>query len=238
MATPVSDERVRFPVLLSQWLTVTFVHWPVEPAAVQALLPPGLTVDRYADQAWLTLAPFRMVDVGPPGPAALRRLSFAETNFRTYVRAPNRQDGIYFLTITAVSALMTVGARITAGIPYRLGDLSVVEHDGMVSYGGARRDGSCSYRVDVRPRQPLLEPTPLDVWLTGRWRAYSWHLGRLLETPVEHEPWPLSAATLEGLHETIAASFGLPGAAADRVVHFSEGVRHVRLGASRRVRPV
>jgi uncharacterized protein YqjF (DUF2071 family) len=42
MATRVSDERVRFPVLLSQWLAVTFVHWPVEPAAVQALLPPGL----------------------------------------------------------------------------------------------------------------------------------------------------------------------------------------------------
>lgn len=236
MATAASDERVRIPVLLSQWLTVTFVHWPVEPALVQAILPPGLVVDRYDDRAWLTLAPFRMADVGPPGPAALRRLAFAETNFRTYVRAPNGRDGIYFLQIEAVSALMTIGARLATGIRYELGDLSVVEHGGKVSYGGALRDGSCSYRVDVRPGQPLAAPSPMDVWLTGRWRAYSRHLGRLLETPVEHEPWPLSAATLDGMHETLTARIGLPGASEDRVVHFSEGVRHVRIGVSRIVR--
>jgi uncharacterized protein YqjF (DUF2071 family) len=236
MASAESDERVRFPVLRSQWLTITFVHLPVEPAVVQALLPPGLAVDQWDDRAWLTLAPFRMVDVGPPGPAALRRLAFAETNFRTYVRAPNGRDGIYFFRIEAVSALMTYGARLVAGIPYRLGDLSVVEQAGLVSYGGALRDGSCSYRIDVRPGQRLAEPAPLDVWLTGRWRAYSWHLGRLLETPVEHEPWPLSSATVEGMHETLSASFGLPVARTDHVVHFSQGVRDVRLGVSRRLR--
>jgi uncharacterized protein len=236
MAGSKSDERVRFPVLLSQWLTVTFVHWPVEPSIVQALLPPGLTVDQWDDRAWLTLAPFRMVEVGPPGPPALRRLAFAETNFRTYVRASNGRDGIYFFRIEAVSALMTCGSRLAAGIPYRLGDLSVVEQAGMVSYGGALRDGSGSYRIDVRPGRRLLEPAPLDVWLTGRWRAYSWHLGRLLETPVEHEPWPLSAATVEGMHETLSASFGLPVARTDHVVHFSEGVSEVRLGFSRRLR--
>jgi uncharacterized protein YqjF (DUF2071 family) len=233
----VGREDVRFPVLLSQWLTVTFVHWPVSAEVVQALLPAGLVVDRWDDQAWLTLVPFRMVNVGPPGPAALRRLNFAETNFRTYVRAPNGREGIYFFAISAVSALMTFSARVAAGIPYRLGDLSVVSEAGVVSYGGARRDGSGAYRLDVRPGPRVVTPTPLDVWLTARWRAYSWHLGRLLETPVSHEPWPLSSATVEGLHETVATSFGLPAArTADGVAHFSEGVRKVRLGASRRVR--
>jgi len=236
MVGPAPGEHVRFPVLRSQWQTVTFVHWPVSPGVVQALLPAGLVVDRWDDHAWLTLAPFRMVDVGPPGPAALRRLTFAETNFRTYVRAGNGREGIYFFAIEAVSALMTISARVAAGIPYRLGDLSVVSDAGIVSYGGARRDGSGAYRLTVRPG-PRLVATPLDIWLTARWRAYSWHLGRLLETPVSHEPWPLSSATVEGLHETIATSFGLPAASAtDGVVHFSEGVREVRLGFSRRVR--
>jgi uncharacterized protein YqjF (DUF2071 family) len=235
MASAESDERVRFPVLLQKWLTITFVHWPVEPAVVQALLPPGLTVDTWEGQAWLTLAPFRMVDVGPPGPAALRRVAFAETNFRTYVRAPSGRDGIYFFRIEAVSVLMTFGARVAAGIPYRLGDLSVVEQAGLVSYGGALRDGSCSYRLDVRPGQQL-DPAPRDVWLTGRWRAYSWHLGRLLETPVPHEPWPLSSATIEGFNETLSASLGLQVARTDHVVHFSRGVRDVRLGFGRRIR--
>ena len=112
---------------------------------------------------------------------------------RTYVRAPDGRAGIYFFAIEAVSALMTISARVAAGIPYRLGNLSVVSDAGVVSYGGSRRDGSGAYRLDVRPGPPIVEPTPLDVWLTARWRAYSWHLGRLLETPVSHEPWPLSA---------------------------------------------
>jgi uncharacterized protein len=237
MAGSLSDECVRFPILRSQWLSVTFVHWPVSPAVVQPLLPRGLVVDQWDGQAWLTLAPFRMVAVGPPGPAALRRLTFAETNFRTYVRAANGRVGIYFFAIEAVSALMTLSARVAAGIPYRLGDLSVVSDDGLVSYGGARRDGSGAYRLSVRPGPRLVSAAPLDVWLTARWRAYSWHLGRLLETPVDHEPWPLSSATVEGLHETLAASLGLPGArTTDGVVHFSEGVRSVRVGFSRRVR--
>jgi uncharacterized protein len=203
---------------------------------VQPLLPAGLIVDEWDGQAWLTLAPFRMVDVGPPGPAVLRRLTFAETNFRTYVRAPNGRAGIYFLAISAVSALMTLSARVAAGIPYRLGDLSVVSHAGVVSYGGARRDGTGAYRLTVRPGAQLVEPAPLDVWLTARWRAYSWHLGRLLETPVSHEPWQLSRAVVEGLHETLSTSLGLPAARTpDAVVHFSEGVGDVRVGASRRV---
>ena len=237
MPGAVSDEAVRVPILLSKWLTVTFVHWPVAPVVVQALLPAGLVVDRWDDEAWLTLAPFRMVDVGPPGPAALRRLTFPETNFRTYVRAPDGRAGIYFFAIEAVSALMTISARVAAGIPYRLGNLSVVSDAGVVSYGGARRDGSGAYRLDVRPGPPIVEPTPLDVWLTARWRAYSWHLGRLLETPVWHEPWPLSSATVEGLRETLSTSLGLPAArTTDAVVHFSDGVRDVRIGASRRAR--
>ena len=172
-----------------------------------------------------------------PDPAALRRLTFAETNFRTYVRAPDGRAGIYFFAIEAVSALMTISARVAAGIPYRLGNLSVVSDAGVVSYGGARRDGSGAYRLDVRPGPPIVEPTPLDVWLTARWRAYSWHLGRLLETPVWHEPWPLSSATVEGLRETLSTSLGLPAArTTDAVVHFSDGVRDVRIGASRRAR--
>jgi uncharacterized protein len=235
MTADEAAESVGVAVLASEWLTVTFLHWPVAATALQRLLPAGLTVDEYDGQAWLSLIPFRMSSVGPPGPAALRRLAFAETNLRTYVRAPNGRAGIYFLRIEAASALMTIAARSVTGVGYRLGDLSVVQNDGIVSYGGALRDGSCAYRLDIRRGRRLLDPSPLDLWLTTRWRAYSRHLGMLLETPVEHEPWPLSAATVVELHETMSESFGLPGPGAEPLVHFSDGVRRVRVGVSRRL---
>ncbi|MDT7789197.1 MAG: uncharacterized protein QOF58_7616, partial [Pseudonocardiales bacterium] len=111
MAALAPEEQVRVPVLVADWLSAAFVHWPVDAAAVQAMLPPGLTVDLYDGQAWLTITPLRMADVGAPYLGALPRLTFAETNFRTYVRAANERDGIYFLRIEAASALFTTAAR-------------------------------------------------------------------------------------------------------------------------------
>jgi len=233
MASRVPDEDVRLPVLVSDWRRVTFVHWPIDPAVVQARLPTHLLVDTFAGSAWLTLTPMVMARVGPPAPAQWRPLNFAETNLRTYVRAPNGRDGIYFLRILAASAAMTACARLATGIPYRHGDLSVVEHRGTISYGGALKSGRGSYRVDVRPTKPVLEPSPLDVWLTGRWRAYSRHLGALLETPIQHDPWPLQGATGDLLFEQLSESLGVPGPDGATIVHYCEGVANTRVGASR-----
>ncbi|MGW0083642.1 DUF2071 domain-containing protein [Streptomyces sp. NPDC003393] len=73
--------------------------------------------------------------------------------------------------------------------------------------------------------------------MTSRRRACTRRLDVLWETPVEHEPWPLAAATMEVLEETLIASAGLPAPSGGPVVHFSEGVRDVRLGASRLCAP-
>ncbi|WP_063766903.1 DUF2071 domain-containing protein [Streptomyces sp. NRRL S-813] len=51
------------------------------------------------------------------------------------------------------------------------------------------------------------------------------------------EAWPSAAATVEALEETLTASAGLPAPSGGRVVHFSEGIGHVRLGASRPCAP-
>jgi uncharacterized protein YqjF (DUF2071 family) len=46
--------------MTQRWELLTFLHWPYEPRLVQALLPPGLTVETYDGQAWVGLVPFRM----------------------------------------------------------------------------------------------------------------------------------------------------------------------------------
>jgi uncharacterized protein YqjF (DUF2071 family) len=49
----------------------------------------------------------------------------------------------------------------------------------------------------LRPGDPI-QPSDRDIWLTGRWRAYTRRFGILFETPVEHEPWPLVLAAADG----------------------------------------
>ncbi|PWI10518.1 hypothetical protein DIZ27_11035 [Streptomyces sp. NWU339] len=232
-----AEQRVRLPALRAGWLTQTFVHWPFRPEAVQALLPEELVVDEYDGAAWVGLTPFVMADVRLPGvPAALIGLpTFAETNLRTYVRHRDGRDGLWFLSIEVAFPLMLVARAI--GAPYNPGSLSVSTDGDAVAYSGTRGNRDASYRVLVRRGEPV-EPTERDVWLTSRWRAYTRRLGMLWETPVEHEPWPLAGAAVDVLEETLTTAADLGEAPlGEPVVHFSEGVRHVRLGLPRPCAP-
>ncbi|WP_037673001.1 YqjF family protein [Streptomyces griseus] len=220
------------PALRAGWLTQTFVHWPFRPDDVQALLPDGLVVDEYEGAAWVSLTPFVMADVRPPGvPATLPGVpTFAETNLRTYVRRRDGRDGLWFLSLEVAWPPMLAARAV--GAPYNPGALSVTRSGDTVSYAGSRWAGEASYRLVVRPGLPI-RPAERDVWLTSRWRAYTRRLGVLWEIPVEHEPWPLAEADVEVLEETLTGAAGLPAPLGEPVVHFSEGVRHVRLGVSR-----
>ncbi|NMI01674.1 DUF2071 domain-containing protein [Pseudonocardia sp. K10HN5] len=226
------DVRAWPPVLEAAWLKLTFVHWPFRPADVQRLLPRGLLVDEFDDMAWVSLTPLLMAGVRPAGVSvAPRSTTFPETNLRTYVRRPDGRDGVWLLSLEVASAVMLT-ARYAVGAPYHLGDLSVSEHGGALVYAGARRGGEPSYHLVIRPGERI-QPSDRDIWLTSRWRGYTRRFGILFETPVEHEPWPLSTGVIEQFSETLANSVGLPAPAGEPVVPFSEGVRNVRLGASR-----
>nr|WP_051790409.1 DUF2071 domain-containing protein [Streptomyces sp. NRRL S-1022] len=220
------------PELRADWLTQTFVHWAYPPALIQPLLPRGLTVDTYDGSAWVSLTPFVMAGVRPPGsPAALP--PFAETNLRTYVRGPDGGQGLWFLSIEVASPVMLAARAV--GVPYHVGRLELARRDGVVAYSGARRGSGPRYRLSVRPGEAI-RPSRRDVWLTSRWRAFTRRLGALWETPVEHAPWPLREARLDALSETVTLVAGLPPPVTEPVVHFSDGVRNVRLGFSHPVR--
>jgi uncharacterized protein YqjF (DUF2071 family) len=227
-----AEQRVRVPALRAGWLFQTFVHWSFPPEAVQALLPAELVVDEYEGAAWVGFTPFVMANVRPPGvPAAVPGLpTFAETNLRTYVRHRNGRDGLWFLSIDVACPLMLAARAI--GAPYNPGTLSVCRSGDTLSYAGSRWTGGASYQLVVRPGDKVT-PTDRDVWLTSRWRAYTRRFGMLWETPVEHEPWPLADAAVDVLEETLTTAAGLPAPLGEPLVHFSEGVRHVRLGPSR-----
>ncbi|MGK5637530.1 YqjF family protein [Streptomyces sp. URMC 126] len=230
MVSPTPEERVTRPCLTAGWVCQTFLHWRYEPRVVQALLPPGVVVDTFDGAAWVGLTPFVMASVrqlGLPRP----RWTFPETNLRTYVRLGGR-PGLWFLSLE-VTAPPLLAAR-GLGIPYHLARLRRRSDGPVVRYAGERYGGGPSYRLAVRPGDPLAAG-PLDTWLTARWRAYSRGSGVLWETPVEHEPWRLRAARVEEVRQTLTASAGLPPPEEPPLAHFSPGVRDVRLAFPRPV---
>ena len=226
------------PAVRQKWRLMTFLHWPYEPDDIRPLLPAGLEPDLFDGRAWVSLTPFLVQDFQvldlPPVPILS---TFPETNVRTYVRAADGLDGLWFLGLEVDSIATTVGARLGLGVPYNLAHMSVDDGGDRIRYRSRRRPGDGpGHDIEVVPGQPFEdgELGPLDHWLTGRWRAYSEHAGHLLCVAVEHEPWPLVRADVPALEEDLLTSAGLPAPTGPPVVHWSTGV-DAALGNSRRI---
>ncbi|KAA1428650.1 YqjF family protein [Nocardioides antri] len=247
MVSITAEQHVSVPVLRASWLDMTLVHWPVPPDRVQRLLPAGLRIDEFDGTAWVGWTPFVMAKMRPlavpdlsfgsssvPGPRKVSRMrdlsSTAETNLRTYVRGPDGRDGVWFLSLDIGNPVLAAVLRGAVGAPYHYARLTVQRQGDTITYAGSRVGASQSYRLQTRPGASIHEPSGLEVWLSGRWRAYTKHLGRLLVTPVEHEPWPLRAASLDLAEENLTDAVGLSGLSDPPLVHFSDGVHKVRLG--------
>jgi uncharacterized protein YqjF (DUF2071 family) len=230
------DSDLRVPLLRQAWLTVTFVHWRYDPSVLQAVLPPGLTVDERDGAAWVSMIPLRMRDVRLAGAPAVPGLSaFPETNLRTYVRGPDGRQGVWFYSLDAASTWITVGARLLLGAPYYRSRLKIASGSA-IRYSGTRPGRRpAGYQLDAQAGSDI-QPGDLDLWLTHRWRAYTRYAGLLLEVPVRHEPWPLRSVTVGTLEESLTAAAGLPAPAAPALAHYSDGVTGVAFGVVRPLR--
>ncbi|MEV0714580.1 DUF2071 domain-containing protein [Asanoa sp. NPDC050611] len=231
--SPVVDR----PVMFQTWRDLTFLHWRYPAQVVQDVLPPGLTVDTHDGAAWVGLVPFVMSGVRAPYVPALPWLSrFPETNVRTYVRGPDGRTGIWFCSLDADRLAPVVVARLTYALPYHWARMAVSVDGPRHSYRSRRHqhpDQRCSATVHVG--QPIPEPTPLDTFLTARFRLYSVWRGGIVAADAQHGPWPLRRAELEHLDENLVEAGGLPAPTGDPLVHASAGVL-VRVSGWRRVR--
>ena len=234
MAGQQPEETVEAPVSQQGWKSMTFLHWSYEPHHVRALLPEGFEVDTWDGKAWVSLTPFlmtgfRLANLPSAGPLS----TFPETNTRTYVRGPDGRDGLWFFSLEADSLPTVVGASTVYGVPYQWAEMSVDE-GAKVRYRSRRRAGRpVGHDITVEVGAPLDEVDELDHWLTGRWRAYTWHGDRPAVVPVQHSPWRLYEATLVELEESLLEAAGLPQPADPPRLQYSPGVDDVRLGLIR-----
>lgn len=234
MAGRQSEESVARPVTRHAWCSMTFLHWSFDPERLAPFVPAPFEVDTWDGRAWVSLTAFVMTRfrVGPLPPVP-RLSTFPETNLRTYVRGPDGLDGIWFFSLEADILPLVVGASTLYGVPYKWADMEVVEGE-TIRYRSRRRFGPpVGHDITVRVGADC-ESTPLDDWLTGRWRAYSTVRGRPAVAPVDHPPWPLAEVTVLDLEQSLFAAAGLPAPEEPPRARYSSGV-DVRLGLLRRL---
>ncbi len=236
---PVCDTPVKRAAMVHWWDELTFVHWPFEPAAVQRLLPEGLTVETFDGTAWVGLVPF-FLRVGFPGVSSLPWASrFAETNVRTYVRSRDRTSGIWFFSLDAARLGAVLVARSTYRLPYFWSKMAIERSGSTISYRCRRRwpgsrDTASDVVVEIGERFEAEELTELDHFLTARWALFSAPRSGLRHALAFHDPWPLHRCSTVRLHDELVMAAGLPEPQGEPLVHYSPSVE-VRIGWPARI---
>jgi uncharacterized protein YqjF (DUF2071 family) len=229
-SAPPADGAAR--LLRMRWESLTYLHWDVDPGAVQALLPDGLRPDLIDGRAWVGLIPFRMAGIRLAGPGIpLPFSTFAETNVRTYVIGPDGGRGVYFHSLDVPALAPTLVARLGFRLPYCTSTMRISERGDRIGYLARRRwplapgrSGAASSRVIVRigARLAPAEVTELDALLSAQWALYTGtRSGAVFKVDVRHEPWRLRAARVEVLDDELVgvAGYDLGGRAPVHVRH-------------------
>src|SRR4029453_6250612 len=133
------------PTMHHTWASLSFLHWPYDPEALQPLLPPGLVADTIAGSGYIGLILFHLT-ARPAWPPAVPWLcSFAETNVRTYVRDSADRPGILFLSLDAARLGAVAVARASPWrLPYHWAAMQVRRDGDLVAYACRRRWPGCA----------------------------------------------------------------------------------------------
>lgn len=234
-----APQPIRRPVMVHRWEDVAFLHWPCDPKRIQQLLPKDVEVDTFGGTGWVGIVAFRLT-IAAPGPIPLACVSTCpEINVRTYVRGPDGGVGIWFFSLEAARLAAVVGARGTYGLPYMWASMRMARSSRVVRFASRRRrpyPSAASAELVLRLGDAI-DPealSPLERFLTARWRLYSPYRGGVGATQVEHEPWPLVRARPVVVRETLLEAAGLGSPSGDPLAHFSVGVE-ARFGPRRQI---
>lgn len=223
------------------WYDLAYIHYRYKVEEVARILPPCLEVDVCDGSAWVGLIPFSMRGIGVPGLPGVPYLgSFPEVNVRTYVRR-NGVPGVWFCSLDINRLLPTIVARTTYTLPYCFGKATHRKVDDELHTSVVRRwpRGSAETKIHLKILEPIVEPSPLEIFLSARWGLYTTTRGGALRyAPISHERWPLQRAKIISLDDSLvqAAGFDSPRAElnGEPNVMFSRGVK-VRVGLPKRV---
>ncbi|MGW0582893.1 YqjF family protein, partial [Streptomyces sp. NPDC002920] len=204
--TPDAPGDVTFPLLTQRWLDLCFLHWPFAPGTVAPLLPAGTVPDTHEGVTYVGLVAFRMHRVGwlrLPGVPYLG--SFPETNVRLYSVDGHGRRGVVFRSMDASRLIPVAMGRAAFRLPYLWARMRVRRTGaGTVAYTSTRRwpgpRGAYS-RIEVRPGEPIGEPTALEHFLTARWGMHNAFFGGAAYLPNDHPRWPLHRAELLSCEE-------------------------------------
>jgi uncharacterized protein YqjF (DUF2071 family) len=191
-----ASQRGRIHAASQTWTSLLFAHYRADPDALASLLPPGVALDLYDGEAWITISPFRVVlRPLPDVPWPMPTVSFLEVNVRTYARVAG-EPGIVFFTLDATSRIAVWGARRLYRLPYRSAHGALRREGPYLRFTTERRASATRFSAVYRPvgAPRYADPGSLEQFLVERYRLYARDCGGLVSADIHHRPWLIASA--------------------------------------------
>jgi uncharacterized protein YqjF (DUF2071 family) len=213
-------------IMTQSWHDLLFAHWPVSERELRELVPDGLDVDLFDNQAWVGVVPFRLTNVAPRLTPNIPFVSaFNELNVRTYVTRGGK-PGVYFFSLDADSQLAVSVARSMFHLPYYVAQIALHANGNHIRYASLRTADDARAELDVtyRPAGPMFEALPgtLEYFLTERYCLYTVDEEfKAYRLEIHHPPWPLQRAEAEIGVNTMADAAGIRLPSMRPLLHFA-----------------
>ncbi len=213
--------------LRQTWRDLLFMHWPLPPQRLRALVPPPFELDTFDGDAWLAVVPFAATGVRarclPPIPGWA---SMLELNVRTYTAG----GGVLFLSLDCSSLAAVYGARLIYHLPYFHARMALHDDGGWRCYECRRTHRGAApaeFRARYRPAGGVYAARPgtLEHWLTERYKLVTTDTrGRPIVGHIAHPPWPLQPAEAVIELNSMAAAAGVTLPDSPPLLHFARRV--------------
>jgi uncharacterized protein YqjF (DUF2071 family) len=203
------------PLAVTDWRDAVFLHFAVDPAALQPQVP--FALDTWEGSAYVSVVAFlqrnfRLAAGGPLGAlATLPVATYRFCNLRTYVRAGDT-PGVFFIVEWIANLPSVVLARTVYGLPYRF-VRSRYDHDrgrglftGTVLSSGLEL--AVHARVDYTATGAPGEPGGIDAFCLERYVAFTSARRRPLTFRIWHPAWTQHRVEAEILSDALLRSTG------------------------------
>jgi len=217
-------------IMTQRWNDLLFLHYPVAPETLRPLVPDVLTLDTYQQRAWVSITPFWINHVRPPGVPSLPWFSqFPEINVRTYVSRDGK-PGVYFFSLDAGNLSAVWGARVFYRLPYWQASMKVKGRGGpKIEYSSKREHGPkpAELRCSYGPTSPAFHAHPGSVehFLAERYCLYTYNRKRLYRAEIHHLPWELQEAEVEVAENSMAQPAGISLPRQPEMVRFARDLK-------------
>ncbi len=203
--------------LTAEWRKLIMAQYEVNPATLSPWLPPGVELDLYQGQCYVSLVGFlfdRVRVLGLPIPFHTR---FEEVNLRFYVARTEpdgtRKRGVVFISELVPRAAITLIANSLYEEPYAtlpmrhtiVSTPTVLE----VSYSWRRQNIWHSVAVEASPTPQSIAPGSVEDFITEHYWGYTKRTrGYTSEYGVQHPRWQVYPIRSFTINADFAALYG------------------------------